>query len=308
VRNSLFSEVFDSEQFRTEQQLNALLAQKLRYDPPQLKPRSLFTSTELIRLDDLVQVSQAGNCRLPSDHPKTRLTAADCTARVLASDVSPYMKGGKCGLDFSIRARIGLVRTGVGCCSDYNEAFLLRAQAVGLQAREVHNLGHTTAEYFDPVRQRWTWIDTSNRVQMSNQDGLLLNAFEKSTRFPWRHLVFVDLPPFTIGKEQNIRRFTGFQANINGVLYWTRGLNFQEQERFEAPLRRLGLPREVVQAASLTFGVRPGWILMAPGEVALRFRLSSWLLKGLLTLFVVVNLTLLLAAMGWRLTRNRSFL
>jgi len=49
-------------------------------------------------------------------------------------------------LDRQIQARIGSVRNGVGCCSDYNEAFLLRAQAVGLQAREVHNLGHTTAE------------------------------------------------------------------------------------------------------------------------------------------------------------------
>jgi len=308
VRNALFSEVFDAEQFRKEQQLNALLAQNLRQDPPQLKPRSLFTSTELIRLDGLVKESQAANCRVPSDHPKTRLTTVDCTARALAKDVSPYMMGGKCGLDASIRARIGFVRKGVGCCSDYNEAFLLRAQAVGLQAREVHNLGHTSAEYFDPVHQRWTWIDTSNRVQMSNQDGLLLNAFERSTRFPWRQLKFVDLPPFTINQERSGQAYFGYQANNNGVLYWTRGVNFQEQERFDAPLRRLGLPREVIQAVSLTLGVRPGWILVAPGEAAFRFRLSGWLLRGLLLLFVVGNLTLLLAAMGWRLTRNRSFL
>lgn len=42
------------------------------------------------------------------------------------------MIGGKCGLDGS-----------------------LRAQAIGLQVREVHNMGHTTAEYFEPQRQRW---------------------------------------------------------------------------------------------------------------------------------------------------------
>jgi len=96
VRHALFSEVFDAEQFRTENQLNAFLEQSLRHDPPQLKPRSLFTPTELINLDGLVQASQAANCRVPSDHPKTRLTAADCTARAIAKDVSPYMMGGKC--------------------------------------------------------------------------------------------------------------------------------------------------------------------------------------------------------------------
>lgn len=245
---------------------------------------------------------------MPSDHPKTRLTAADCTARALAEDVTPYMMGGKCGLDLSIRARIESVLNGVGCCSDYNEAFLLRAQAVGLQAREVHNLGHTTAEYFDPIQQRWTWIDTSNRVQMSNEDGELLSAWRGSMRFPWRRLTFVDLPPFAKNQELNGQTFAGYQSSSNGVLYWTRGVNFQQQELLEAPLRQLGLPLEVIQAVSLTLGVRPGWIVVAPGEAAFRFRLSAWLLRGSLVLFLVMNACLLLAAMGWRLTRNRAFL
>ncbi len=308
VRNALFSEVFDSEQFHTQKQLNAFLAKSLHHDPPQLKPRSLFTPTELIKLDGLVQASQAADCRVPTDHPKTRLTAADCTARALAEDVSPYRMGGKCGLDLSIRARIGSVRNGVGCCSDYNEAFLLRAQAVGLQVREVHNLGHTTAEYLDPIRQRWAWIDTSSRVQISNQDGLLLNAFERSTRFPWRQLTFVDLPPFTIHQGQNLQFSPAYQANTNGVLYWTRGVNLLEQERFEEPLRKFGLPREVIQAVSLTLGVRPGWIVVAPAEAAFRFRLTAWLLRGFLVLYVLTDLILLLVVMGWRLTRNRAFL
>jgi len=64
----------------------------------------------------------------------------------------------------------------------------------------------------------------------------------------------------------------------------------------------------VIQAVSLTLGVRLGWIVVAPGEAAFRFRLSAWLLRGFLALFVVGNLTHLLAAMGWQLTRNRSFL
>lgn len=308
LRNALFSEVFDAEQFLTEKHLNALLAQRLRYDPPPLNPRSLFTPTEVIKLNALVKESQAANCRVLSDNPKTRLTIADCTARALAKDVSPYMMGRKCGLDLSIRARIGSVRNGIGCCSDFNEAFLLRAQAVGLQAREVHNLSHTTAEYFDPVRQRWTWIDTTNRVQMSNKDGVLLSAWERTSRFPWRQLTFVDLPPFSTHPQKNGKNFPAYKAFSNGVLYWTRGLNFQEQERLEAPLRKFGLPREVIQVVSLTLGVRPGWIVVAPSEVAFRFRLGSLLLKSLLALFVLLDLILLLFAMGLRLTRNRAYL
>jgi len=143
---------------------------------------------------------------------------------------------------------------------------------------------------------------------MSNQDGVLLNAWERSKRFPWRQLTFVDIPPFSTSQEGNGRNFPGYQTSSNGVLYWTRGVNFQEQERFEAPFRKIGLPREVIQAVSLTVGVRPGWIVVAPGEAAFRFRLSAWMLKGFLVLFVVANLTILLGSTGWRLRRNRSFL
>jgi hypothetical protein len=216
------------------------------------------------------------------------------------------MMGGKCGLDGSIRARIGLVAKGVGCCSDYNEAFLLRAQAVGLQAREVHNLGHTTAEYFDPAQRRWKWIDTSNRVQVGNEDGHLLSASRVSNRLPWRRLTFIDLPPFEDKKSRPGFTYVGYFTSSNSVLYWTRGLNFQEQENFEAPFRKLGLPKEVVQLASLQIGVLPGWIVLAPGEAAFRFRLSAFLLKGSLAAFAVLDLILLLAALGFRVTRERS--
>jgi hypothetical protein len=307
IRNALFSETFDAQQLRSESQLNALIARRLRHDPPELNPRTLFTRAELAKLDEIVLASEAGNCRVATDHPRTRLSAADCIARALAEDVSPYMMGGKCGLDLSIRTRIGSVLNGVGCCSDYNEAFLLRAHAVGLQVREVHNLGHTTAEYFNPANQRWIWIDTSNRVQLSNEDGELLSSWLGSNRFPWRRLTLVDLPPFAQNKRQIGRSFAGYLVASNAVLSWSRGLNFQQQENLEAPMRQLGLPREVVQTVSLTLGVRPGWIVVAPGEVAFRFRLSAWLLRGSLLLFVMLNMMMFSAAMGWRLTRNRSY-
>jgi hypothetical protein len=93
-------------------------------------------------------------------------------------------------------------------------------------------------------------------------------------------------------------------VNNNGIIYWTRGINFQQQDAFEEPLRRLGLRRELVQTASLALGVRPGWLVLAPPEAAFRFRLSAWLLKTALISFVLANCVLLAAALGWRVTRK----
>jgi hypothetical protein len=239
-----------------------------------------------------------------TDHPATRLTPTDCLVRMLAKDVSPYQMGGKCGLDISLRARIGSVRGGVGCCSDYNEAFLLRAQAVGLQAREVHNMGHTLAEYYDPVQGRWKWIDTSNRVQISDKNGALVSAWGRRTRFPWSALHFVDLPPFQPAIQESQANYSGYLANNNGILYWTKGGNLQQQELFEARFRRRNIPREFIQLLSLSIGIRPGWLVLAPSEAAFRFRLSYLLLKASLTTFVLTDLALLAAALGWRLERN----
>lgn len=134
VRNALFSQVIDDSQAPTEQVVNSAINQQFIRDPPQLNPRALFKKAELARLDGLVVASQSATCRIDTDHLRTQLTASDCLARKLAEDVSPYQIGGKCGLDGSIRARIGIVHNGIGCCSDYNEAFLLRAQAMGLDA------------------------------------------------------------------------------------------------------------------------------------------------------------------------------
>lgn len=307
VRNALFSEVVDDQQVTTEAALNTLLKRRIRQDPAWLRARSLFTSTELVRLDALVSASRSGDCRLPSDSALTVLSPADCLARALAKDVSPYMMGGKCGLDGSLRARIGSVRQGIGCCSDYNEAFLLRAQATGLQAREVHNMGHTTAEYFEPQRQRWHWLDTSNRVQVANKEGQLLSAYRIRVRFPWRSLRLIKLPPTSRDPKANFDQFEGYLNSSNSILYWSKGQNILQIEAFEAPLRRIGLPKELVQASSLGLGVRLGWLVLASPEAAFRFRMSSWLLKAGLVGFVLANLVLLAAALGFRLTRNRVF-
>lgn len=47
--------------------------------------------------------------------------------------------------------------------------------------------------------------------------------------------------------------------------------------------------------------------MLAQTEAAFRFRLSSWMLKGVLLAYVTADLALLAAALGWRLTLIRAF-
>lgn len=131
------------------------------------------------------------------------------------------------------------------------------------------------------MSQSWSWIDASNRVQISNQDGKLFYAWERVESSPRLHLAFAFLSPFANNQEQS-KIFISYQSNSNSLLfYWTWWLNFQEQERFECSLRLLVLPRDAFQAVSLTLGVRPGWIGVAPAEAAFRLRLSALLLRAL---------------------------
>lgn len=235
----------------------------------------MFSSDDLARLDRLREASRAGQCRVASDHPRVRLGPADCLARALAEDLSPFQMGGRCGLDGSLQARISQVKNGVGCCSDFNEAFLLRAQAVGLEAQEVHNMGHTTAEYYNPERNRWTWIDTSTRIQISETDGELVSAWRLRQGSRWRSLTLVRLPPKAASGLESMASNPAFTGRSNSVLYWTNGTYLQQQEQFEAPLRQVGLPREIVQGVSLTLGIRPGWTVLATEEAAFRLRLGA---------------------------------
>jgi hypothetical protein len=304
LRNALFATTVDDTQIRTEDNLNQFLQQRRRLEPPDLEVRNLFTSSELRSMDAMKASSSHASCRQPTDHPFTRLTPTDCLARALALDVSRFQMGGKCGMDGSIRARIGSVENGIGCCSDYNEAFLLRANAVGLEAREVHNMGHTTAEYFDPSRQRWTWIDTSHRVQIAEANGDLVSAWSRRNRAPWQSLTFVDLPPLSSSNNFRQPGPSPFTGTNNAILYWTNGINLLEQERFEEPLRRVGLPREAVQLVSLLLGVRPGWTVLAPPEAAFRLRLSAWLLRISIVAVIMMNALLIPAALGWRIRRR----
>ena len=306
IRAALFSKVVDDSQVSTEGAFDQMLEQGFLRDGPENNPRKLFTAGQLAKLDSLVTGAQSANCYVPSDGTPAKLTPSDCLARALATDVSPYFLGGKCGLDGSLKARIGQIVKGVGCCSDFNDAFILRAKSVGLRVREVNNMGHTTTEYFDPHKLRWKWIDPSFRSQSADANGGLQSAYEIRSHSQALPLHIVDVPPFD-NRTFSSAKYSGYLARNNSILYWTRGINLIETEHFEEPLRRLGLPKGMVQMISLALGIRPGYLVLAPAEAAYRFRLSALLLKSCLLLFLFIDLLILLAALGWRVSRNRPF-
>ena len=57
-------------------------------------------------------------------------------------------------------------------------SFMLYASYFVLKVREVSNINHTAAEYFDPYSNEWKQIDTSYKIQISNDDGQILSAFK----------------------------------------------------------------------------------------------------------------------------------
>ena len=139
-----------------------------------------------------------------------------------------------------------------GCCSDFNEAFLLRAQAVGLQARETHNQRHTTAEYYNQERGRWIWIDSSNRIQIADYDGQLVSAWRRRQREPWTNLQLVRLPPSLASAQESLRSNPAFLSRSNAVLYWTPAW---DPARLDcAGARRVGISPAPGQLASERVG------------------------------------------------------
>ena len=132
--------------------------------------------------DNLKFLLESNNkdCRVPTDHPQTNLTKTDCLARAVALEVSPFQffNRRECGLSGSISKKINSVNEGVGCCSDFNQSFMLHSGFIGLKVREVSNSNHTGSEYFDPASNEWKWIDTSYRTQITNKLGKILSAYK----------------------------------------------------------------------------------------------------------------------------------
>jgi hypothetical protein len=72
---------------------------------------------------------------------------------------------------------------GHGCCSDHVQAFLAYASVLGIFARQVHHMQHTTAEFYVPSLGRWVWVDPQMAVFARDERGALLSLREIRARY-----------------------------------------------------------------------------------------------------------------------------
>lgn len=183
---------------------------------------------------------------------------------------------------------------GQGCCSDFSKAWLFYANYLGLKAREVHNYGHTTVEFFDRQRNRWVWLDPYNKVKFVNPAGGPLNQREIREMSLFESAAVTRLPGSP--PDFNPERYEGYQPRGFAVVSWRRGVNFLEVERWDSRMRSWGVPKSLRQLVMLSVGVQPGWVVLATDPMAFYLRLIQATLYGLLAFFIALDVWV-----GWKL-------
>ena len=188
------------------------------------------------------------NCRVPTDDPRTVLTKTDCLARRIAFEVSPLFPGEKCGLSGSIPYKLEKVYEGYGCCSDFNQVFMLYAGFVGLKVREVSNTSHTGSEYYDPKVNKWKWIDTSYRTQITNNKGEIISSYKIHNMNIDESLRIVNTYPIYKKKEKVSYNRLADKGEISYALFD----NIIEREKLLNTLLKFRIPRIISEIIVLT--------------------------------------------------------
>jgi len=194
--------------------------------------------------------------------------------------------------------------SGQGCCSDFSKAWLFYANYLGLRAREVNNIGHTTVEYFDRQRGKWVWLDPFNKVKFVDEGEVPLSQREiramslfdvaQVRRLPGSH---ADFDP---------RGYVGYQPREYAVVSWRRGVNFLEVEAWDARLRDWGLPKSLRQLVLLSTGIQPGWLVLATDPMAFYLRLLQGMLYAVLAFFVAEDVWIAWRVGAWWFRRRRK--
>ena len=65
-----------------------------------------------------------------------------------------------------------------GCCTDHSQGFLAYSFLFDLDAREVHTVGHVTAEFYDHTLNKWLWIDPLYAMMARSKEGEYLSLLE----------------------------------------------------------------------------------------------------------------------------------
>jgi hypothetical protein len=288
IRNLVFSDFVADSQATSQDRVNALIENGFKTDPQTaaylryLNPRF---QQELSRL----QVEQ-------------RLVGREL-ALAIAARLGDPKESQICGVE-SLGKVVFDTDSGQGCCSDFSKAWLFYANYLGLRAREVNNLGHTTVEYWDAALRKWVWLDPFMRMEMTDANGLPLNQFEIRRMSLVETVRFVRLPGAQAGFEP--RAYAGYHPSQYAAISWRRGVNFLEVEAWDTRLRALGLPKSLRQLALLTTGVQPRWLVLTTNALAFYMTLLQGLFLAVLGFFVVVDAWLLFRLAVWAARRRRG--
>lgn len=193
---------------------------------------------------------------------------------------------------------------GQGCCSDYSKAWLFYANYLGLQAREVNNLAHTTVEYWDGALRKWVWMDPFNKVEILDEAGKPLDQYEiramslfESAQFRRLRGSHLDFAPAV---------YEGYQPAQFAAISWRRGVNFLEVEAWDARLRRLGLPKSLRQLFMLSTGIQPGWLVLTTNALAFYLQLLQAGIYAALAALLVFDAWVAARLAHWAHARGRQ--
>jgi hypothetical protein len=156
---------------------------------------------------------------------------------------------------------------GHGCCSDHSEVFLALASVYGLQARESRQAAHTHAEFYDPRRGDWIWVDPLLALMARDEHGDWLSFMEMRRRYlSDEPLEFV----FFGTEAHKLSRYPAREHSLydekadlaEGAI--TLGNDVFAQDRFASRLDPL--PKEAKQLVGFATGRRPGYLRIVDAE------------------------------------------
>ncbi len=271
IRNILFSQFLADASAGPASAVNALLADRFKTDPDPAQYLPYLNPQFARELSALKQDPALGDRGL---------------ALAIVARLGDPRESRICGIE-SLGKVVIDTDSGQGCCSDFSKAWLFYANYLGLKAREVNNLNHTTVEYWDRQRGKWKWLDPFMKMEMTNAQGIPLNHTEIRATSLVEFVRFVRLPSMNANFEP--QSYAGYQPSQYAAISWRRGVNFLQVEAWDSRLRSLGLPKSLRQLLMLTAGVQPGWLVLTTNSLAFYLNLLKVLLLGLIGFFLAFD-------------------
>lgn len=222
--------------------------------------------------------------------------SSDCAPKTLAAMLATLERRGGCGNYQNQAELVSGVLQGGGCCSDVVKTFILLSGQLGFVAREVHIPNHTTAEFWDEVSQRWTWIDPFIGYQAfaAGQPLSHLEVYQhfnegRAVQFsPIESLWSMSIIPST--------NYVGYRPALYQAIFYTPQGSLERSGRFGDFLGSIAVPK-TLREAILYLTVKPPLLASATGFnyfllVMVRAAAMAWLLAWLSSTLVLLILGL----------------